>query len=115
MTRTLFRPVGPAELKLVADSGWTAFPPRLPEQPIFYPVENETYARQIAREWNVKSSGAGYVLRFDVDEAFLRAYPVHQVGASVHRELWVPAEDLDAFNAHIVGPIELIATYPETE
>jgi hypothetical protein len=75
MARTLYRPVGPAELQLVADSGWTAFPPRLPEQPIFYPVENETYARQIAREWNVKSSGAGYVLRFDVDEAFLRAYP----------------------------------------
>ena len=59
MTRTLYRPVGPAELKLVEDSGWTAFPPRLPEQPIFYPVENETYARQIARDWNVTSSGAG--------------------------------------------------------
>lgn len=34
----LFRPVGPRELALIASSGYQAFPPRLPEQPIFYPV-----------------------------------------------------------------------------
>jgi hypothetical protein len=62
----LYRPVGPRELELVRDSGWTRFPPRLPEQPIFYPVENEQYARQVAGE---------------------------------------------AFNDHIVGLIEVIASY----
>jgi len=31
---TLFRPVGPAELQLIAASGYREFPPRLPEQPI---------------------------------------------------------------------------------
>ena len=41
------------------------FPPRLPEQPIFYPVLTEDYARQIARDWNVLASGAGYVTRTD--------------------------------------------------
>jgi len=112
-TRTLFRPVGPRELELIAESGWTRFPPRLPEQPIFYPVENEEYARQIARDWNVKASGAGHVLRFHVDAAFLEKYPVQQVGARQHRELWVPAEELEAFNDRIVGPIELIASFPE--
>ena len=56
---TLFRPVGPKELALIAASGYRQFPPRLPEQPIFYPVLNEEYTRQIARDWNVKASGAG--------------------------------------------------------
>jgi hypothetical protein len=51
------RPVGPEELRLIAASGYREFPPRLPEQPIFYPVMNEEYATQIARDWNVKGVG----------------------------------------------------------
>ena len=102
-TKTLFRPVGPAELELIRDSGWTAFPPRLPEQPIFYPVLNQEYAAQIARDWNVKDSGSGYVTRFDVQsDKFQRQV----VGGSKHEELWVPAEELDEFNAMIVGIID---------
>jgi len=57
---TLFRPVGPSELRLIRDTGWRSFPPRLPEQPIFYPVTNLEYAVQIARDWNVTASGAGF-------------------------------------------------------
>jgi hypothetical protein len=110
-TTVIYRRVGPAELALIEGSGWVRFPPRLPEQPIFYPVENEQYARHIARDWNVKSSGAGFVVRFSVDAAFLSKYPVQQVGSAVHREYWVPAEELETFNDHIVGRIELIATY----
>ena len=56
-TVTLYRPVGPKELELIKSSGWREFPPRLPEQPIFYPVMNERYAAQIAKEWNVPASG----------------------------------------------------------
>lgn len=63
-TTTLYRPVGPKELALIEASGWTAFPPRLPEQPIFYPVTNEEYAIQIARDWNVPASGSGFVTCF---------------------------------------------------
>jgi hypothetical protein len=74
-------------------------------------VLNEEYARQIARQWNVRDSGAGFVTRFAVDSDFLRRYPAQQVGASVHRELWVPAEELDEFNRHIVGRIEVVAEY----
>lgn len=110
-TVTLYRPIGPKELALIEDSGWHKFPPRLPEQPIFYPVMNEEYATQIARDWNVKESGAGYVTRFAVDADFVSRYPVQVVGATVHKELWVPAEDLEEFNRHIVGPIELIASF----
>lgn len=112
---TLYRPTGPSELALIRASGMRAFPPRLPEQPIFYPVTNEAYAAQIARDWNVPASGAGYVTRFRVPAEFAAKYPRQIVGSSAHEELWVPAEELDAFNAQIVGEIEVITTFPETQ
>jgi len=114
-TITLYRPVGAKELELIRESGWKRFPPRLPEQPIFYPVENEEYATQIARDWNAKSDGEGHVVRFFVDAEFLERYPVQSVGARIHRERWIPAEDLAAFNDAIVGPIQLVASYVHEE
>lgn len=110
-TKTLFRPVGPKELELIAASGFRAFPPRLPEQPIFYPVLNETYAREIAERWNVPENGAGYVTRFEVSAAYLEQFEVRTVGARHHQELWVPAEKLDEFNAQIAGTISVIAQF----
>jgi hypothetical protein len=110
-TVTLFRPVRPKELKLIRDSGNQAFPPRLPEQPIFYPVTNEEYATLIAQKWNVPDSGSGYVTRFQVRKEFLSKYDVKNVGGSVHNEYWIPAEDLDEFNRNIVGGIEVIAEF----
>ncbi|MFN8075090.1 MAG: hypothetical protein U0Q15_06670 [Kineosporiaceae bacterium] len=110
-TTTLWRPTGPAELALVEASGWRRWPPRLPDQPIFYPVLNEDYATRIARDWNVKASGSGYVTRFDVLTEFLDRYDVQQVGGRTILEYWIPAEDLDAFNDAIVGLIEVVATY----
>jgi len=107
---TLFRPTGERELALIRESGWRAFPPRLPEQPIFYPVLNEEYATQIALDWNTKE-GIGYVVRFRVDAVFLSRFEIQTVGARVHQEYWIPAEDLGAFNDHIVGAIELIAEF----
>lgn len=112
-TVTLFRPVGPKELALIELSGNRAFPPRLPGQPIFYPVTNEAYAVQIARDWNVKESGAGFVLRVAVDAAFVARYQKHVVGGAEHEELWVPAEELPEFNRHIVGEIEVIRRFPD--
>ena len=112
-TLTLFRPVGEAELTLIAESGWRTFPPRLPEQPIFYPVMTIDYAEQIARDWNSRHepSGTGYVLAFDLPEEVTARWPVQIAGGRVHEELWVPAEELDAFNEMIVGTIRRIATY----
>ena len=107
-TTTLWRPTGPEELELVRALEWRAWPPRLPEQPIFYPVLNEDYAIRIARDWNVRHSGVGYVTRFEVDTAFLARYPVQQAGGRTILELWVPAGELDEFNAHIVGTIDVV-------
>jgi hypothetical protein len=108
---TLYRPVGPEELALIAASCWKEFPPRLPDQPIFYPVTNEAYATQIARDWNVKASGAGFVTKFEVDAYFLSRYQVQQVGGSIHTEYWIPAEELTEFNANIRGLITVVAEF----
>ena len=113
-TTTLYRPVGPRELELIEASGFERFPPRLPEQPIFYPVLNRSYAEQIARDWNsarADTGFVGYVTRFEVESAFLSRYLPRQVGAPEHREYWVPAEELGEFNAHIVGRIEVVAEF----
>jgi hypothetical protein len=93
---------------LIEASGWREFLPRLPEQPIFYPVTNEEYAVRIARDWNVKESGSGYVTKFQVVADFVGKYPVQTVGGREHTELWVPAEELAEFNRNIVGRIEVI-------
>lgn len=113
-TLTLFRPVGAQELALIAAAEFRAFPPRRSFQPIFYPVLTEAYAIEIARDWNTKDEASGYtgfVTRFHVDAAFAARYPVRMAGARRHQELWVPAEELDEFNRHIVGRIEVIAEF----
>lgn len=107
----LYRPVGQAELDLIIAADYQAFPPRLPEQPIFYPVLNEKYAREIAERWNKKSADsgyAGYVTTFEIDDGFISKYRIQTVGASYHQEFWIPAEELDDFNNHIIGKIIVI-------
>lgn len=111
---TLYRPVGQAELDLIKIVGFRKFPPRLPNQPFFYPVLAEEYATQIARDWNTKderSGFAGYVLRFQVQTEFLDGYEVRIAGSSKHREYRIPAAELAKFNASLVGVIEVIAEF----
>lgn len=110
-TITMYRPTGPQELALVRSSGFTRWPPRLPDQQIFYPVTNQAYAAQIAREWNVPQSGYGCVIRFRVRRDFVERYQVQKVGGLEHTEWWIPAEDLDQLNAAIVGLIEVIEEF----
>jgi hypothetical protein len=89
------------------------FPPRLPEQPIFYPVLNEEYAAQIARDWNAKynKDKVGYVTKFEVKKDFLDKYETKIVGGKIHEEYWIPAEELEEFNRNIVGKIEVISEF----
>lgn len=108
----LYRPVGLNELKLIVQSHYKAFPPRLPEQPIFYPVLHLEYAEQIARDWNTKRAPfTGFVAQFEIDDVYLTQFPVQTVGSSLHRELWIPAEELEEFNRHIQGSIEIVRAF----
>jgi hypothetical protein len=108
---TLYRPVGEKELELIRATGWRSFPPRLSEQPIFYPVLNEEYATQIAREWNTSDGGVGYVVRFSIEAEYISRFPVQTAGARIHQEHWIPAEVLEEFNSHIAGTIEIVSKH----
>jgi hypothetical protein len=110
-TTALFRPTGEKELALIRASDWREFPPRLPSQPIFYPVLNEGYAIQIARDWNTRDGGTGYVLRFEVEVEYLKQFPIQMAGSRAHQEYWILAEQLEEFNRHIVGLIEVIGEF----
>lgn len=109
-TKTLYRPVGQAELGLIATTKWKRFPPRLEWQPIFYPVLTEEYAIFIAEKWNTKdpnSGYVGYVLQFEIDADYIAQFPVQNVGGPESLEYWIPAEELEAFNDKIVGRIQV--------
>jgi hypothetical protein len=116
MTETvrLYRPTGPEELALVEQSNWESWPPRLSDQPIFYPVLNEDYANKIAKEWNAKFSGTGYVTTFLVEKEYLDKFQVQQVGGKTILEYWIPAEELEEFNKHVVGKIIIINKFTKT-
>ena len=103
---------------MIAGNGFKAFPPRLPLQPIFYPVLNREYAEKIARDWNTKdeqSGYTGYVLEFDVDSEYLARFEVQRVGDANHMEYWIPADQLENFNQHIQGEIRVISHYLRQE
>jgi hypothetical protein len=75
-------------------------------------VLTEEYAIKIARDWNVSASGSGFVTRFQIKRSFIDHYEVQEAGGRSHLEYWIPAEELDAFNAAIVGPIEVVRSFP---
>jgi hypothetical protein len=118
-TTVLFRPIGPKELALIEKSGFAEFPARLEGQPYFYPVQNQEYATQIARDWNAKSAetGSGYVTRFRVRTEYLARFELKTVGSAIHKEYWIPAHNLPEFNRNIVGKIEVVAEFhgPQTQ
>jgi len=116
-TTLLFRPVGQRELELIQQTDSTQFPPRLPEQPIFYPVLTEEYATQIARDGSAKHNleKVGYVTRFRIRNEYLKRHEIQTVGGSAHQEYWIPAESLEEFNRNIVGRIEIVSEYRNEE
>ncbi len=113
----LYRPVGQKEYDLIKGSGFTKFPPRLPDQPIFYPVLYIEYARQIAVEWNTEdpfSEYVGYVLSFEINDSFINKYNVQIVGGDIHKEFWIPASDLNEFNQNIIGTINVLEKHTKS-
>jgi hypothetical protein len=112
--QTLFRPIGQKELRLIEALDFSGFPPRLTWQPIFYPVMNIGYAREICEKWNIhdeNSDFSGFVTAFDMDETYLSQFEIQNVGGTQHNELWIPAERLTEFNEKIIGKIRIVEAY----
>ena len=94
------------------DSGMKAFPTRLPQQPIFYPVLELEYARQIAADWNANNGAfAGYVTQFKVEDEYIGQFEKHTVGGSQHQEFWIPAAEMEEFNRQMVGLIKVVEAH----
>lgn len=110
-TVTLWHPTGPQELVLVTASGWRAWPPRLPDQPIFYPVLNEDYATRIARGLKRHRQRRRARHPLPGPHPVPGALPAAPVGGQTILEYWIPAKDLPALNDAIVGRIELVASF----
>jgi hypothetical protein len=113
-TTKLYRPVGVTELKLIKESGWKVYPPRLDWQPIFYPVLDKEYAAKIAKDWNTPdefSGYAGFVTAFEIPTNYFNEFEVQNVGASNHNEIWVKSEDLETFNSKIIEKIKVIQAF----
>jgi hypothetical protein len=111
---TLYRPVGQVEFDLIKDSNYNSFPPRLSWQPIFYPVLDLEYACSIARDWNTNddiNGNIGYVTQFEIPLDYFKKFKVENVGAKNHNELWVPAEELENFNAQILNKIKVVKVF----
>jgi hypothetical protein len=99
----LFHAVGSDELELIKRSGWTQFPSRSREEPLFYPILTEEYATQVAREAYVEVDGVGWVTKCAVSTEFLRKYDVQEIGALYQREYWIPAAELADLNRHLAS------------
>jgi hypothetical protein len=59
----------------------------------------------------VRADGAGFVTRFLVRKCHVDQYEAHEAGGNANLEYWIPAEALDAFNAAIVGQIEIVREF----
>ncbi|MFG2007725.1 ADP-ribosylation/crystallin J1 [Micromonospora sp. NPDC048868] len=106
-TTVLWRPMGQQERDLVRETGWRRWPALSPDEAHFFPILSEDFAIGAARDWNLFGS-VRYVARFHVETGFLGRYSTRSFGGSAAPMLWVPAEELNEFNAHIVGPIEVV-------
>lgn len=110
----LWRPVGQNELAKIRATGMRAFPPRLPDQPLFYAVFGFDEAEEIARNRNSTRADhkfVGFVVCFELNDAYAVRFQPQQAGGKDLKELWVPASELTAFNDNIEGGIEIVAAY----
>src|SRR5438093_11552808 len=95
----LWRTVGFHEMEKVFEAGMKGFPPRLPEQSIFYPVLVQEYADQTVATWNTKEEPfVGYVIEMEILDEYGARFTPQTVVSAIYGELWVPLEDLAVLN-----------------
>ena len=109
----LYRPLSAEEYNAVAEKGFRGFPPRSAEQPLFAALLSQTGAKKIARHMRIEKQAehTAYVVSFLVDDAYIRQFPVQQDDEPDFRALWIPAEDVEILNQHLIGKIRIIERY----
>lgn len=109
----LYRPLDAEEYHAIEARRFHGFPPRSEEQPIFTALLSEEGASQIARHMRIskQADNTVYVVSFLVDDAYIRQFPVQQAHERDRRALWIPADELDILNQHLIGDIRVLASY----
>ena len=109
----LYRPLDAEEYQALKERSFHGFPPRTGEQPIFTALLSEEGATQIARHMRIskQTDHTVYVVCFLVDDAYIRQFPVQHAHERDRRALWIPAEELDILNQHLIGDVRVLASY----
>lgn len=109
----LYRPMDAEEYQALEARSFQGFPPRDEYKPLFTALLSEEGASQIARHMRISKQAdhTVYVVSFLVDDAYIRQYPVQHAHERDRRALWIPAEELEILNQHLIGDIRVLASY----
>lgn len=106
----LYRPLTAEEFRQIEAGGFSMFPARTAEQPLFTALLSHEGAAAIARRMRVNKQAEhkAYVVSFLVEDAYIRQFPVQNSDQPESRALWIPSEEIDILNQHLVGKIRLL-------
>jgi hypothetical protein len=108
---TLYRPATAQQLQAIARADWLAFGAESLISGYFYPMLHSSYARLLAREWNARQYGEGFVLQCRVHADGLSSFQPQTVATARHLEYCIPANKLHAFNAALCERIQVVQHY----
>lgn len=110
-TITLYRPATPRQRDSIARNGWRHFDELSLYQGCFYPMLHPDYARLVARRWNAREYGAGFVLAFRADRQWLSQFQPQTLATETQLEYCIPARCLADFNHHLHGRIRVVESF----
>ncbi len=110
-TVTLYKSVSPTQLSHLMAVDWRYFIPESPAQKFFAPKLHLSFAEMLARQIEVASHCAGYVVSFEIQETFIDSYEVSTLAYEEYEEYCIPIEDLGAMNRGIEGRIKLVSWF----
>ncbi len=106
----LYRPLSAEEYRQIESMEFKGFPARSAGQPLFTALLSHEGASGIARHMRIEkqSEHKVYVVGFLVEDAYIRQFPVQNTDQPERRALWIPAEEIEILNQHLVGKIRML-------
>ncbi|MBP0988410.1 MAG: hypothetical protein J6S92_09035 [Oscillospiraceae bacterium] len=109
----LFRPVSAREYRAIEERNFEGFPKRTEEQPILTVLLSQEGAMEIARRMRVEKQKENkvFVVSFLVEDSYIRQFPVQILEEPDYSALWIPADETEILNQHLIGKIRLVTSY----
>ncbi|MBQ5334654.1 MAG: hypothetical protein J6Z45_01760 [Oscillospiraceae bacterium] len=106
----LFRPLPAEEFRQIEANGFASFPARSSGQQLFTALLSHEGAAEIARRMRIEKQAEHtvYVVGFLVEDAYIRQFSVQNSDQPERSALWIPAEEIDILNQHLVGKIRML-------